>query len=134
MKVSKILSKSDTGESGSNQSGVLVPKDKAILKFFPTLVEEKKNPRQTIVFSGPENDKWSFNFIHYNNLKYGGTRNEYRLTCIRGFLKKYNLHHRDILLLQYDQQNGYTINYEVDRNAGTGKKIILKNTWKVINI
>ena len=87
MKVSKILSKSDTGESGSNQSGVLVPKDKAILKFFPTLVEEKKNPRQTIVFSGPENDKWSFNFIHYNNLKYGGTRNEYRLTCIRGFLK-----------------------------------------------
>jgi hypothetical protein len=134
MIVSKILSKNDTGESGSNQSGVLVPKDKDLLKFFPILEKGSKNPRRTIVFTGPENNKWSFNFIHYNNSKYGGTRNEYRLTCVRGFLNKYNLHHGDILVLQYDEQNGYTLNYELNSNTRTSNRIILRNTWKVIKI
>ena len=81
VKVTKLLSANDTGETGGHQAGICVPKRQEILSFFPTLDSRTKNPRMTIVFHCMNSgEKWTFNYIYYNNKFFGGTRNEYRLT------------------------------------------------------
>ncbi len=86
-KISKKLSANDVGTTGAHQAGILVPKEKAILSFFPSLDPSVKNPRMTLVVRElKDGTRWEFNFIYYNNRLFGGTRNEYRLTCMTQYL------------------------------------------------
>ena len=43
--IEKILSASDTGQTGGHQAGILVPKTGEVLSFFPRLDPHRKNPR-----------------------------------------------------------------------------------------
>jgi len=134
--ISKVLSTNDTGENYSHQAGILVPKDKDILSFFPHLGIETKNPRTVLIFEDISGEQWKFNFIYYNGKLFGGTRNEYRLTGMTKFIKSNNLRagdkitfHRlpdDTLLVKYQRMN------ESKGNAGNILK--LSNNWKVVNI
>ena len=86
--ITKTLSANDVGETGGHQAGILVPKEREILSFFPSLNPRDKNPRVTLVFREPDGiTRWDFNFIYYNNRFFGGTRNEYRLTCMTKYFR-----------------------------------------------
>lgn len=137
LEIEKLLSRNDAGETGAHQAGIHVPKDPSILTFFPSLDCSTKNPRHTIFFRDEAGAKWEFNFIYYNNKFFGGTRNEYRLTCMTPFFKAHKLEAGDsIKLLRDDDEATYHIEYtrrdEPDLNASNRLKLSLK--WVVVKI
>lgn len=94
-KVYKILSRNDTGETNSHQSGMSVPKEIARSGIFPMLGTESLNPRTEVDFYDEQNIKWTFQYIYYNDAFFGKERgkghDEYRLTCIKEFLRSNNV-------------------------------------------
>lgn len=134
--ISKELTKNDTGETGAHQAGIHVPKQQEILSFFPPLTKETKNPRHSITFTDSMNEKWTFNYIYYNNKFFGGTRNEYRLTGMTKFMRRHSLKAGDELLLKRDDNGFYSIEFENQNEASIGEngKLKLGSSWKVINI
>lgn len=134
--ISKELTKNDTGETGAHQAGIHVPKQQNILSFFPLLTKETKNPRHSITFTDPMSEKWVFNFIYYNNKFFGGTRNEFRLTGMTGFLRRHNLKAGDNLILRRDDDSFYSIDFNKQNKVSKDRKRKLKlgSSWKVINI
>ena len=73
--IEKTLSRNDTGETGSHQAGIAIPKKKGILSFFPDLDNKIKNPRILLNFTDSSGKLWEFSFIYYNNKYFDGTRN-----------------------------------------------------------
>ena len=49
MKIIKELTRNDTGETGSNQEGITIPKVTKLLKYFPLLDPTIKNPRKEVI-------------------------------------------------------------------------------------
>ena len=111
VEIKKTLSRNDVGDTGSHQAGIHVPKDPSILQFFPLLDKSTKNPRHVISFWDEAGKEWQFNFIYYNNKIFGGTRNEYRLTCMTPFLKAHNLKAGDLIKLSRDD---FEVKYHVE--------------------
>lgn len=142
--VCKILSANDTGETGSHQAGILVPKDTDILSFFPDLNDNVKNPRTILRFEDGSGVFWKFSFIYYNNKKYGGTRNEFRLTGMTAFIRQNNLKTGDKILFRHGEMEKLFISYErhderVSEQSGVYEvkplnRIKLGSTWRVISI
>ncbi len=130
--ISKILSSNDLGLTGGHQSGILVPKRKEILSFFPKLDSKQKNPRFLITFFDDSNFGWEFSFIHYNNTFFGGTRNEYRLTRMTKFMKSNNLKVGDELILISENSNT-RISFKRNTQQAQGR-LKLSTEWKIINI
>lgn len=88
----KILSANDTGESGGHQAGVLIPKGNTeLIQFLPALDGTVKNPSVMLVFISPDGEEWVFRYVYYNNKLHDatGTRNEYRITGMTAFFRKY---------------------------------------------
>lgn len=132
--ISKEMSRNDTGETGGHQAGILVPKDPMILRFFPTLDPQQYNPRHMIVFYDSSGTRWTFSFIYYNNRRFGGTRNEYRLTCMTPFIRSHNLTAGDTLSLSRDEDDRYIINFVRGHPVSDGQRLKLGDSWKVIRI
>jgi hypothetical protein len=135
--VEKILSANDTGETGTHQAGLLIPKSPIVLQFFPKLDPSVKNPRRVMDFLDAAGEEWTFNFIYYNNRLFGGTRNEYRLTCLTEFIRRYTLKENDTVIFK---KNG--VSYKVDyrrkdqpvKNLSDGSKMLkLSGNWRVID-
>lgn len=135
-RVSKKLSANDIGITGSNQAGILVPKDGQILSFFPHLETTIKNPRLKIVVrEAKTKTRWDFNFIYYNNRLFGGTRNEYRLTCMTKYLRAVGAKVGDDLVFSKDENGSFYI--DCARASGSSDLnedgvLILGSGWKVI--
>jgi len=110
--IAKILSANDTGDTGGHQAGLLVPKEKEILDFFPSLDVETLNPRVHLVFRDDAGERWEFAFIYYNNRLFGGTRNEYRLTRMTNYIRTHRLRPGDRVVLERDTEHRYFISYE----------------------
>ena len=139
-KIRKHLSRNDIGLNGAHQSGMLIPRSLSF--FFPSLNDNEKNPRIKIIFSDIKYQKlWCFNFIHYNNKLFGGTRFEYRLTRMTGYLRSLKAKEKDIIEFSYDSGNDC---YLVDliRNEGItqkdnliqrGDRVFQVSNWEVIN-
>lgn len=135
-RISKVLSKNDSGETGGHQAGILVPKDRRILDFFPDLGTREKNPRVHMRFKDDAEQEWVFAFIYYNSALFGGTRNEYRLTRMTPYLRSNDLKEGDEIILYIDDQRDRRITFS---RAGKSKLIregVLRigNSWKVISI
>lgn len=136
--ISKKLSANDIGSTGGHQAGILVPKDKEILTFFPSLDFDTKNPRISIVVrEKSDGSRWTFNFIYYNNKFYGGTRNEFRLTCMTQYLRAVNSKVGDDLIFTKDENGSISIecirasfNQPLINDQGV---LILGGGWKIIN-
>jgi Restriction endonuclease EcoRII, N-terminal len=135
--IRKTLSANDTGETGAHQAGMCVPKNSVVLAFFPRLDGTKKNPRATVKLIDRNGDSWSFQFIYYNNRLFGGTRNEYRLTGIGGFLRANGIKKGDDLVFWRSKESGAHIDYARARAApviGADRVLRLRGGWMVIPI
>lgn len=139
-KIRKKLSRNDIGLNGTHQSGMLIPRSLSF--FFPSLNDNEKNPRASIIFSDIKNQNfWSFNFIHYNNKLFGGTRFEYRLTRMTEYLRSLKAKEQDIIEFSYDSVNDcYLVNLIRNENLSqedniikTGDRIFQVSDWEVIN-
>lgn len=137
-RITKTLSANDIGETGAHQAGILVPKEPAILSFFPVLDPDAKNPRVSLTFREPDGiTRWDFNFIYYNNRFFGGTRNEYRLTCMTRYLRARNAAVGDQVVLSKDGDGRLQVDVErVNAPSVTSDDdvLVLSGGWKVIRI
>lgn len=137
LQITKTLSANDVGETGGHQAGILVPKDGEILSFFPALNPGEKNPRVTLVFrEGDGITRWDFNFIYYNNRLFGGTRNEYRLTCMTKYLRARNAGVGDLVVLSKDSGGRLTVELKRTKLPAITHDdvLVLSGGWKVIRI
>lgn len=132
--ISKILSSNDTGENGTHQAGILIPKQESILSFFPSLSTQEKNPRVKLDFIDDYNTKWSFMFIYYNNKYYGGTRNEYRLTGMTSFIRQNNLKAGDEIFLVNKNNLERFIFIKRSQTQDVSNVLKLGGTWKVVKV
>ena len=55
---------------------------------------------------------WYFGFVYYNNKFFGGTRNEYRLSKTKAFIKKYKLTAGDALIFKRDSLKQRRIDFQ----------------------
>jgi hypothetical protein len=138
VEIRKQLSANDLGLTGSHQAGILVPKDKRVLSFFPALTSKTKNPRTSIVVRELADDtRWEFNFIYYNNRLFGGTRNEYRLTCMTAYLRAVDAREEDSLVFSKNDDGSIFINLDRQRmlaEPGNDDMLVLSGGWRVIDL
>ena len=135
--ISKKLSANDTGITGGHQSGMVVPKDPQILSFFPPLDKKTKNPRHHLVFFENDGTRWEFAFIYYNNVYFGGTRNEYRLTRMTAFINQHGLEPGDSVILNFDPDTGrryITCQRAKPLQRTAMGRLKLGSSWKTIKI
>ena len=134
--ISKLVSANDTGETGGHQSGILVPKDPKLLSFFPILDSNSLNPRAHLTFTDSSEEKWEFAFIYYNNRKFGGTRNEYRLTRMTKYIRQTGIVAGDEVVLTRDDNYHYSIDFRRSNEVEPPKNNILRlgSGWRIINI
>jgi hypothetical protein len=136
--VEKVLSANDTGETDAHQAGLLIPKTIAALEFFPKLDLSVKNPRCAIDLRDAAGEEWTFNYIYYNNALFGGTRNEFRLTCMTEFIRRYDLKVGDTVIFKRPTDRFYGIDYRrKDQPLTTlpsGQKMLkLSGNWTVLD-
>lgn len=138
MTISKQLSANDTGDTGAHQAGILVPKEKNVLLFFPKLDSKTHNPRSHIIFLDKAGKEWEFAFIYYNNRLFGGTRNEYRLTRMTGFIRENGLVPGDEVLLSRNADGEYSVDIHRKKQTSVrrdseGRTVLqLGGGWRVI--
>ena len=134
--ITKILSPSDIGITGSHQAGILVPKVPEILSFFPALSQRAKNPRHTLSFmDDDELTTWDFQYIYYNNKFFGGTRNEYRLTGMTKYLRAKTAEAGDEVAFSRDTHGGLRISHRrIKSSVRESDVITLSGGWKVISV
>jgi len=132
--IAKILSANDTGETGGHQAGILVPKERDVLSFFPELDAGQYNPRCHLMFLDDSGTFWEFAFIYYNNALFGRTRNEYRLTRMTKYIRQAGLAVGDEVILLRDGDR-YRVSFkrkkQVERTGGVLK---LGTGWRVIQL
>jgi hypothetical protein len=129
--IEKTLSANDTGETGGHQAGILVPKERSILSFFPELTTDRKNPRAVLDMLDDTAREWTFQFIYYNNRFFGGTRNEYRLTGMTAFLREFNLKEGDKVIMRRESPRRIRITFQ--RAYEQDGVLRLSSGWKVID-
>ena len=135
--VSKPLTRNDLGITGSHQAGMCIPRK--IAQYFPKLDETQKNPRVVVRVIDCNDKPWSFNFIHYNNKLFGGTRYEYRLTKMTKFFREHSLKEKDRIQFSLDSSNLYSIlihrHQETENTFPTikrGNLIVTIENWEII--
>lgn len=106
--IEKVLTPNDTGKTGSHQSGIAIPSNPLFIDFFPPL-PKGRNPSVTIYFEDPHGVLWPFRYVYYNNMFYGGTRNERRLCRTHKFLKANEASAGDTLVLTHKGTSSYCI-------------------------
>ena len=74
--------------------------------------------------------EWTFSFIYYNNRFFGGTRNEYRLTGMTEFFRRFNLKAGDRVILKQVSPREMRITFRRSREKTDVLK--LAPTWKII--
>lgn len=110
MAFEKVLTANDTGESGSHQAGIHIPKtNQELVEFLPVLDPNVRNPDSWLTLKDPQGREWKIRYIYYNNSLHDkrGTRDEYRLTHIRGFLREHGALKGDALRLSKDETGSY---------------------------
>lgn len=133
-KIVKVLSANDTGETGAHQAGILVPKDPALLSFFPKLDASQYNPRVHLNFVDDAGTFWEFAFIYYNNALFDGTRNEYRLTRMTKYIRQACLSVGDEVILSKDEDR-YRVSHARKQQTKAASGVLqLGSGWRVIQL
>ena len=87
----KTLSANDVGTTGGHMGGILIPKgEKELLAFLPPLDGNVLNPSAWIDCVTDQGENLRLRFVYYNNRMHApnGTRNEYRITHMTGYLRQ----------------------------------------------
>ena len=135
--IRKTLSANDAGETGGHQAGILIPRDRRILSFFPQLDGSVLNPRTHIVFEDAAGTLWEFAFIYYNNRRFRGTRDEYRLTRMTRYIRQAALASGDEIVLHRDERGSYSIRHEfasTSASATQAPALALSGGWRIIDL
>lgn len=133
-RIVKTLSANDTGETGGHQAGILVPKEPALLSFFPSLDAKLYNPRVHLRFVDDGGTFWEFAFIYYNNALFNGTRNEYRLTRMTKYIRQAKLVVGDEVILTRDGDR-YRVSHARKEQSKVAKGVLKLGTgWRVIQL
>ena len=104
------MSATDCGRTKTHQAGMLVPKDRALLDFLPSLCTTVENPDAQFVCVDPLGEVWNFRYVYYNKKLFGtGTRNEYRITGLTKFIKKFEIQPGDELVISRQSPGSYSI-------------------------
>lgn len=134
IKLYKVLSKNDTGETHSHQSGISIPKAVASSGIFPELTTETLNPRTDITFYDEDNVAWTFQYIYYNDIYFGKSNdkghNEFRLTCVREYIKKYDIKSGNEIWFSIDDNGIRHIGYVSEQQEAQ----LLKDDRRVITL
>ena len=81
---------------------------------------------------------WNFNFIYYNNKFFGGTRNEYRLTGVTGYVRSATLEEGDTIILTKTLGYDMKISHEKKKDSNSSENEVLKlnlnSGWKVVSL
>ena len=100
MKLIKVLTKNDLGQTGSHQAGFHVPK--SLIGYLPALDEATLNPDCWLVVTCENAGNASWRYVHYNNkIVSGGTRDEYRVTHTTSALRLMRAEPGDELILEF---------------------------------
>jgi len=135
--IRKTLSANDSGQTGGHQAGILIPRDLRILSFFPQLNASEYNPRSHILFEDAAGTLWEFAFIYYNNRKFGGTRDEYRLTRMTRYIRQVALTSGDEIVLHRDEHGQYSISHCFANPAMPTRNesvLSLAGGWRILDI
>ena len=133
VRVQKILSPNDMGDTRSHQAGIHVPK--SLLHFFPALNESALNPRSHVLLRSEYGVVGMCAYIHYNNrVVSDGTRDEYRITRIRSFLTECGARTGDTVEFTRMGGNQYLVSIvgsETKRVSNT-MVVDLASGWKTV--
>jgi len=136
----KILTSNDIGGTGSHQAGMHIPKkNEELLRFFPFLDPDIKNPDTWLSCTDPFGDEWKFRYIYYNNKLHetGGTRNEYRITHMTRFFKQNAASEGEELLITRGEKEGcYSIRinrHNLGDNSMSSPNRIKLSGWRKIH-
>lgn len=138
VKFFKVLSKNDTGETHSHQSGISIPKDIARSIVFPDLNGNVLNPREKICFFDESDKMWEFQFIYYNDVFFRKDKkrghNEYRLTCVKDYVRENKILSGDSIWFGLDQNKVRRIGFIKDEEIKQTQEtvLVLKGGWKII--
>ena len=139
---SKQLTLNDLGLTGSNQAGVCVPRrNRELLDFLPELDSGRENPSVLIDCLDRDGGLWRFRYVYYNGKLTGNsTRNEYRITRMTEFFRKWNAKKGSALVISgTEKQDFYQIEIEgpADAKSGLdkidGSKVITLKSWRKIH-
>ena len=133
VRIQKTLSPNDMGDTGSHQAGIHVPK--VLVNFFPKLDESKPNPRTTLQLESEQGVRGECRYIHYNNkLVSNGTRDEYRITRIRSFLRDCGASSGDTIEFSRLDDSHYLVNVESnDAGQETNTVVVdLVRGWRTL--
>ena len=105
---SKVLTANDVGETGGHQGGICVPRNnRELLDFFPRLDEGVVNPEAWIGCIDPDGKRWRMRYVYYNGkLHDTSTRNEYRITYMTKFFKKWNAQKESTVVFTETESEG----------------------------
>lgn len=138
-KLKKTLSRNDTGETKSHQSGISIPKKVARSGIFPVLGKEKLNPRVDVSFYDDDNQLWTFQYIYYNDLYWGKPaskgHDEYRMTCVKDFIRQNNIKAGDSIWFMIDDKGVRHIGFEKQENKKNEQGVTvlkLSTSWTII--
>lgn len=140
IKFYKVLTRNDTGETNSHQSGITIPKNVASAGIFPKLTTETLNPRTEVTFFDENGTKHVFQYIYYNDVFFGKPKNkshnEYRLTCVKEFIRDNNIKSGDSIWFAIDEKNVRHIGFEKSEVEQKESRTFIKLTggWKYIKI
>lgn len=140
VKVCKILTRNDTGETNSHQSGITIPKEIANTDIFPKMGIDKPNPREEILFFDEDNTLWKFQYIYYNDIFFGKDKklghNEHRLTRVKKYLKQNGIVAGDTIFFSIDAKGVRHVGIEKKTNDEQDNNGVIKlgNGWKCITI
>jgi hypothetical protein len=133
----KTLSANDVGATGSHQAGILVPRTNAeLMEFFPRLDPKTFNPDAWIDCIDEDGFEWRVRYIYYNGrLHDKGTRNEYRLTHLTGYLKTVGARSGDSLVFSRDSSNSYRIRLlrDVDSTVASTSGVVVLRGWNRVH-
>ena len=132
----KILTRNDTGETGSHQGGIAVPKThRELINFFPRLDVKQFNPESWIYCTDQDGERWKLRYIYYNGKSFTpskSTRNEYRITQMTRLFGKWNAKGGDsIVFTSTTKKNEYKVEIKKLKDNETSTVIVLKG-WSHI--
>ncbi len=106
----KVLSANDVGATGAHMAGIAIPKgNHGLINFLPELDSSIKNPSVRIEADTDSGEVITLRYVYYNNKIHdpAGTRDEYRITHLTGFLRLANASEGDT--------------FEISRPSPTGR-------------
>lgn len=102
----KRLTANDLGTTGSHQAGLHIPK--SLAEFFSALDGTALNPSVWLNVSANDGTEFRWRFVHYNNgIVKAGTRDEYRITYVRDYLRSVGATVGDVIELKRNENGKF---------------------------